>query len=148
MVRWKFSSFERLTKKELHQIFILRQRVFIVEQNCPYLDADTKDLDSYHLMGFDKANNLIAYLRLVKAGISYKEPSFGRIVIAPENRQIGLGRLLMEEGIRQSTNLLGSATNRISAQSHLVPFYEKFGFVSTNKEYLEDDIPHTEMIRQ
>lgn len=148
MVRWKFSSFERLTKKELHQIFILRQRVFIVEQNCPYLDADTKDLDSFHLMGFDKANNLIAYLRLVKAGISYKEPSFGRIVIAPENRQIGLGGLLMQEGIRRSINLLGSATNRISAQSHLVPFYEKFGFVSTNKEYLEDNIPHTEMIKQ
>ncbi|MGC6428434.1 MAG: GNAT family N-acetyltransferase [Flavobacteriales bacterium] len=148
MVRWKFSSFERLTKKELHQIFILRQRVFIVEQNCPYLDADTKDLDSFHLMGFDKANNLIAYLRLVKAGISYKEPSFGRIVVAPENRQIGLGGLLMQEGIRRSINLLGSATNRISAQSHLVPFYEKFGFVSTNKEYLEDNIPHTEMIKQ
>ena len=148
MVRWKFSSFERLTKKELHQIFILRQRVFIVEQNCPYLDADTKDLDSFHLMGFDKANNLIAYLRLVKAGISYKEPSFGRIVIAPENRQIGLGVLLMQEGIKRSINLLGSATNRISAQSHLVPFYEKFGFVSTNKEYLEDNIPHTEMIKQ
>ena len=148
MVRWKFSSFERLTKKELHQIFILRQRVFIVEQNCPYLDADTKDLDSFHLMGFDKANNLIAYLRLVKAGISYKEPSFGRIVIAPENRQIGLGGLLMQEGIKRSINLLGSATNRISAQSHLVPFYEKFGFVSTNKEYLEDNIPHTEMIKQ
>lgn len=148
MVRWKFSSFERLTKKELHQIFILRQRVFIVEQNCPYLDADTKDLDSFHLMGFDKANNLIAYLRLVKAGISYKEPSFGRIVVAPENRQIGLGVLLMQEGIKRSINLLGSATNRISAQSHLVPFYEKFGFVSTNKEYLEDNIPHTEMIKQ
>ena len=54
----------------------------------------------------------------------------------------------MQEGIRRSINLLGSATNRISAQSHLVPFYEKFGFVSTNKEYLEDNIPHTEMIKQ
>ena len=102
--------------------------------------------DSHHLMGYFKGV-LVAYLRLVKPGISYKEMSFGRIVTAQSHRGIGLGIALMKEGIKQSIILYGTSNNRISAQSHLLPFYQKFGFESTGKEYLEDDIPHTEMIK-
>jgi ElaA protein len=145
---WKFCSFDDLTKLELHQILILRQQVFVVEQNCPYLDADQKDINSHHLLGFDKNDNLIAYLRLVAPGVSYDEMSFGRIVTIEKNRNVGLGKLLMFEGIRQSKLLYGTTRNRISAQSHLLSFYQKFGFTSTGKEYLEDDIPHTEMLKQ
>tara|TARA_Y100000991_G_C21668652_1_gene219952 strand:- start:47 stop:496 length:450 start_codon:yes stop_codon:yes gene_type:complete len=145
-IEWRFKSFEDLTKSELHEMMILRQQVFIVEQDCPYQDADVKDKDSYHLLGYIKGV-LVAYLRLVKPGISYKEMSFGRIVIALSHRGSGLGIALMKEGIKQSIILYGTSNNRISAQSHLLPFYQKFGFVSTGKEYLEDDIPHTEMIK-
>lgn len=145
-IEWRFKSFEDLTKSELHEMMILRQQVFIVEQDCPYQDADVKDKDSHHLLGYIKGV-LVAYLRLVKPGISYKEMSFGRIVIALSHRGSGLGIALMKEGIKQSIILYGTSNNRISAQSYLLPFYQKFGFVSTGKEYLEDDIPHTEMIK-
>ena len=145
-IEWRFKTFEGLTKKELHEMMILRQQVFVVEQDCPYQDADEKDKDSHHLMGYINGV-LVAYLRLVKPGISYEEMSFGRIVTAKSHRGIGLGVALMKEGIKQSITLYGTFNNRISAQSYLLPFYQKFGFESTGKEYLEDDIPHTEMIK-
>ena len=145
-IEWRFKSFEGLTKTELHEMMILRQQVFVVEQDCPYQDADEKDKDSHHLIGYINGV-LVAYLRLVKPGISYVEMSFGRIVTAKSHRGTGLGVALMKEGIKQSITLYGTSKNRISAQSHLLPFYQKFGFESTGKEYLEDDIPHTEMIK-
>ena len=145
-IEWRFKSFESLTKTELHEMMILRQQVFVVEQDCPYQDADEKDKDSHHLIGYINGV-LVAYLRLVKPGISYVEMSFGRIVTAKSHRGTGLGVALMKEGIKQSITLYGTSKNRISAQSHLLPFYQKFGFESTGKEYLEDDIPHTEMIK-
>ena len=145
-IEWRFKSFEELTKTELHQMMILRQQVFVVEQDCPYLDADEKDQDSHHLLGYVE-ESLVAYLRLVQPGISYQEISFGRIVTAQNQRGTGLGIALMQEGIEQSIKLYGTSRNRISAQSHLLLFYQKFGFESTGKEYLEDGIPHTEMIK-
>lgn len=144
-IQWRFKSYQELSKIELHDVLILRQQVFVVEQDCPYQDADEKDQDSHHLLGYVK-DHLVAYLRLVKPGISYKEMSFGRIVTAQNHRGKGLGVALMQEGIEQSIKLYGTSPNRISAQTHLLPFYQKFGFESTNKEYLEDGIPHTEML--
>ena len=91
-IEWRFKTFEGLTKTELHEMIILRQQVFVVEQDCPYQDADEKDKDSHHLMGYIKGV-LVAYLRLVKPGISYEEMSFGRIVIAQSHRGTGLGVL-------------------------------------------------------
>ena len=145
-IEWRFKSFEGLTKTELHEMMILRQQVFVVEQDCPYQDADEKDKDSHHLIGYINGV-LVAYLRLVKPGISYVEMSFGRIVTAQSHRGTGLGVALMKEGIKQSITLYGTSKNRISAQSHLLPFYQRFGCESTGKEYLEDDIPHTEMLK-
>jgi len=146
-IEWRFKSYDDLTKSELHDIMVLRQEVFVVEQNCPYLDADEKDKDSYHLMAYEH-NSLAAYLRLVKPGISYEEMSFGRILTAPTYRGKGLGIALMNEGINYSVKVFGTSNNRISAQTHLLPFYQKFGFESTGKEYLEDGIPHTEMLKR
>lgn len=146
-IEWRFKSYMGLTKTELHEMMILRQQVFVVEQDCPYQDADEKDKDSHHLMGYHDGA-LVAYLRLVKPGVSYDEMSFGRIVTSTKYRGMGLGIALMKEGIDQSLKLYGTSNNRISAQSHLLPFYQKFGFESTGKEYLEDDIPHTEMLKK
>ena len=146
-IEWRFKSFVDLTKTELHEMMILRQQVFVVEQDCPYQDADEKDKDSHHLLAYID-DSLVAYLRLVKPGVSYKEMSFGRIVTAQNQRGTGLGIALMNEGIEQSKQLYGTSVNRISAQSHLLPFYQKFGFESTGKEYLEDGIPHTEMLKK
>tara|TARA_B110000003_G_scaffold167106_1_gene167081 strand:+ start:4952 stop:5401 length:450 start_codon:yes stop_codon:yes gene_type:complete len=145
--QWKICSYDDLSKQELHQLMILRQNVFIVEQNCPYQDADKKDFNSHHLMGFDQNNQLIAYLRIVGPGASYKEVSLGRIVTDIDNRGTGLGIELMKMGLQFTESIYDKVDIRISAQTHLVPFYKKFDFESTGKEYLEDDIPHTEMIR-
>lgn len=119
----------------------------MVEQDCPYLDADGKDMKSNHLLGYNSEGLLVAYARLVEPGVSYKEPSLGRIVTSPAVRGTGVGKLLMREGIAQTIKLYGSAELRISAQSHLQPFYREFGFESVGEEYLEDDIPHNQMYR-
>ena len=145
--KWKVCSYDDLSKQELHQLMILRQNVFIVEQSCPYKDADNKDFNSHHLMRFNENTQIIAYLRIVAPGISYKEVSLGRIVTDIDNRGTGLGIELMKMGLQFTESIYGKVDIRISAQTHLVPFYKKFDFESTGKQYLEDDIPHTEMIR-
>ena len=146
-INWDFKPFSKLSTGELYSMMVLRQKVFIVEQDCPYMDADGKDLKSHHLLGYDVDGDLVAHLRLVAPGVSYKEMSFGRIVTSDKVRGKGVGKLLMEEGIKQSELLYGKVANRISAQSYLIPFYKYFGFKTVGEEYLEDDIPHTEMLR-
>ena len=111
------------------------------------MDADGKDQKSHHLLGYDSDGDLVAYLRLVPPGLSYQEMSFGRIVTSDKVRGNGVGKLLIKEGIRQSELLYENVANRISAQSYLIPFYQNFGFKKVGEEYLEDDIPHTEMLR-
>ena len=113
-IEWRFKSFDDLSKSELHDIMVLRQEVFVVEQNCPYQDADEKDVNAFHLSGYVEGK-LAAYLRLVKAGVSYPEMSFGRIVTAKNFRGKGLGIALMQEGISQSEKIFGTSLNRISA---------------------------------
>jgi ElaA protein len=147
IVKWKVCSYDDLSKKELHQIMILRQKVFVVEQDCPYQDADDKDIYSHHVMGFNVKDQLIVYLRIVAPGISYKEVSFGRIVTDIAYRGKALGLEVVNKGIAYTESIYGNTDIRISAQSHLLSFYQKFDFKSTDKEYLEDGIPHTEMIR-
>ncbi len=146
-ITWIFKSFESLTLVELYDMMVLRQEVFIVEQDCPYLDADGKDFQSYHLLGRDSKGLLVAYTRIVKPGVSYKEPSLGRIVTSPVVRRTGVGKQLMLESINRVVELYGSAELRISAQSYLLPFYSEFGFEAVGEEYLEDNIPHTQMYR-
>ncbi len=146
-INWEFNDFSELTLESLYDIMRLRQEVFILEQNCPYLDADGKDIKSYHLLGYLNSE-LVAYLRIVKPGISFDELSFGRILTSKKIRGNGVGKLLMEEGIKQSKIIYGNFPNRISAQKYLKKFYNKFGFKETGKEYLEDGIPHVEMIKK
>lgn len=126
---------------------VLRQEVFVVEQNYAYLDADGKDQYSYHLLGYHEKGKLSAYARIVFPGISYKEVAIGRVITSQQHRRTGAGKELMREALKAIETIYGKAPVRISAQTYLVNFYAKFGFVSTGKEYLEDDIPHTEMLR-
>jgi len=118
-----------------------------VEQTCLYLDADGKDLRSFHLMGFDH-NGLVAYARIVEPGISYEEVSIGRILSSESVRGTGAGIELMYEAIRRIEAEYGKVPVRISAQTYLEDFYRKFGFRPEGKEYFEDDIPHKEMLRE
>lgn len=139
-------SFQELSNEELYAILRLRAEVFIVEQNCPYLDLDNKDQKCYHLMVYD-SQRLAGYCRLLPAGVSYEEISIGRVISAPSHRGTGVGKIVMELGIRYCEELFGAGSIRIGAQVYAKPFYEALGFVAEGEEYLEDDIPHVEMLR-
>ena len=141
---WQLKHYHELSSDLLYQILKLRQEVFIIEQNCNYLDADGYDQYSQHLMGF-KNGRLIAYMRIVEAGQIYKNISFGRILIRKEYRRIGLGRKLMKQALLHFND--NNLTIVMSAQLYLVNFYNQFNFDVIGTEYLEDDIPHIKMIR-
>lgn len=147
MIQFSCHPFSELAPHELYEIMALRQEVFVVEQNCPYLDADGKDLQSWHLMGRDRAGKLICYTRLLPEGLSYKGyTSIGRVVSSPSARGTGAGKVLVQRSIDLCRQLFGNQPIKIGAQSYLLKFYEGFGFRSTGEEYLEDGIPHTKMI--
>ena len=148
MPAWHWLRFGQLGVDDLYDALALRERVFVVEQDCPYQDADGLDRHAWHLLGRDDAGTLQAVLRVVDPGHKYTEPSIGRVVTAPEARGTGLGRALMVEGVQRCTAAWPGQGIRISAQAHLQGFYGSLGFVAVGDPYLEDDIPHVEMVRR
>ena len=146
-LRWEWKPFNELSAEEMYTVLCVRQEVFVLEQECLYLDADGKDRKSFHLMGFD-GSELMAYARIVEPGVSYEEVSIGRILSSKKARRTGAGIELMNEALSRIEAIYGKVPVRISAQSYLEKFYKKFGFEPTGKEYLEDEIPHMEMLRK
>ncbi|MBE0451707.1 MAG: GNAT family N-acetyltransferase [Clostridia bacterium] len=143
---WKFHRFHELDPKTLYEILKLRVNVFIIEQNCFYHELDDKDYYATHMCGYDGENRLIAYLRILDPGISFDEVSIGRVVVAPEVRGDGIGRKLMLDALEYAKEAYDSPVIRISAQAYLQDFYESVGFVPASEIYLEDDIPHMDML--
>ena len=145
-VQWTWAHFDDLGVHNLHDALALRCRVFILEQG-PYQDPDGADKRSWHLLARSaESSALLACLRVVDPGVNYEEPSIGRVVCAPEARGTGLGRQLMAEGLQRCNTIWPGRAVRISAQAHLQRFYGELGFRSVSEEYLEDDIPHVEML--
>ena len=144
-LNWIFKKFDELSAAELYSIMQLRNEVFVVEQNCVYQDADDKDQPSMHLCGWDE-EKLVAYTRIIPQGISYTEASIGRVVTSPAGRKTGAGRQLMKESIRRCFSEFNCTAIKIGAQVYLTAFYQSLGFVQCSSEYLEDGIPHIEMI--
>ena len=144
MIEWTCKSFSSLTLYELYAVMRLRSEVFVVEQNCPYQDADNKDQKCWHFCGWD-GEILAAYVRLLPPGVSFTEMSIGRVVTAPTHRKGGIGRQLMEQAIERCTLLFGKQPIRIGAQLYLKNFYESLGFKQCSDVYLEDNIEHIEM---
>ncbi|MCX6310779.1 MAG: GNAT family N-acetyltransferase [Bacteroidetes bacterium] len=143
---WQCKSFSDLSALELHRLLSLRAAVFVVEQNCPYLDPDSKDEHAFHVMAWDGIE-MVACARILPAGISYDEVSIGRVATSASVRGSGVGKMLMTKTMEFIQNLFGNVPVKISAQSYLQKYYEGYGFLRTEKkEYLEDDIPHLEMI--
>lgn len=143
--QWICKNFDELTLQELYAILQLRIQVFIVEQQCPFQDADNKDTGCYHLMCWENGT-LTAYSRLVPGGIAFAEISIGRVVTSPQARGIGLGKELMQKSVTQCYTLFGKHTIRIGAQLYLKRFYESIGFIEDSAIYLEDGIEHIEML--
>jgi ElaA protein len=140
-------SFNQLSPIELYKILRLRNEVFVVEQNCPYQDADNKDLKCHHLMLL-KDDELMAYARLVPPGLSFPQMSIGRVVTSPKARGTGAGRVLMNTAIEQCHHSFGEGSIKIGAQAYLTKFYTSLGFNQVSEVYDEDGIPHIDMIRE
>jgi ElaA protein len=145
---WRCCPFSELSLTELQFIYMARQQVFALEQRAIYLDADGADEFSWHLCAWSDTHRMpLAYARLVAPGVKYAEPSIGRVITAAPARGTGLGRELVARAVGQCERLWPAAGIRISAQSHLLRFYAEAGFVAVSDDYMEDGIPHVEMLR-
>lgn len=143
---WECKHFNELSAAELYSILRLRTEVFILEQNCLYQDVDGKDIKSYHVFGKSNAGEVLAYARVLPPGTSYSEASVGRVVTSPSVRGTGAGKELMNKVMSIMENKFPGSAIRISAQSYLIKFYRGFGFIPQGEDYLEDDIPHRQML--
>lgn len=139
---WK--PFDELFSDELYAMIHLRQKVFIVEQDCPYIDADYTDQDAFHLLVY-KNNDLIGYLRAFKPGVKYEGSSLGRIVTEVNSRGMGIGKEITKEGVNFLSRKFPNHEIVISAQHRLEQFYIDIGFTARGEVYLEDDIDHIQM---
>lgn len=144
MITWTCKSFDELTPAELYALLQLRSKVFVVEQNCIFLDADGKDQSSFHFMGW-QGDVLQAYTRLLPPGVAYEEASIGRVVTSLTARGSGIGRQLMQQSIAACRQLFGNGTIKIGAQLYLKDFYASLGFIPTGGIYPEDGIDHIHM---
>jgi len=144
-IKWEYKQFSALTSAELYYILTLRNEVFVVEQNCIYLDTDNKDQHAWHILGYIN-KKLVAYSRILPPGVSFHEASIGRVVTHSSIRRNGLGILLMKESIEKIITQFEVTEIRIGAQCYLIQFYVSLGFAVDGKEYIEDGIPHVEML--
>lgn len=144
-MNYGIKKFSELENNELYQILELRSEVFVVEQNCAYNDVDNKDQDAYHLLLQDN-KKIVAGLRILKKGVSYDQISIGRVVVNKEYRGRGIAKDMMLKAIEFIENDLSEKEIKISAQAYLIEFYKSIGFVEVSQVYLEDDIPHIDML--
>ncbi|OOV28770.1 GNAT family N-acetyltransferase [Flavobacterium sp. LM5] len=145
-LHWQIKAFHDLTVDELYDILRLRSEIFVLEQNCVYLDLDGKDKKALHLFGTYE-DKIVAHARLLSPGISFPEASIGRVVVDSYYRDKKWGHELMQNAIAGIASHFKETVITIGAQLYLKKFYESHGFVAISDIYLEDDIPHIEMKR-
>lgn len=147
-MNWLLLSFEQLSTWQLYDCLRLRTDVFIVEQTCPYPELDGRDKhpETYHLLGY-RDDKLTAYARLLPAGLTYDDPSIGRVVTAQSERGNGCGHELLRQALQHMHELWPNQAITIGAQARLVSFYQQHGFETISAEYLEDGIAHIDMTR-
>jgi ElaA protein len=149
-IAWQWSRFAELAPHALYAALRARGEVFVVEQNCVFLDLDDTDQQAWHLLGWAERGGtqaLAAYLRLLPPGCQFAEASIGRVLTTMDFRRTGAGRALMREGVRKCCEIYPEHDIRIGAQRYLEHFYAGFGFRLASEPYLEDGIEHIEMLR-
>jgi ElaA protein len=154
MVTWRWLDFNEISVRELYDLLALRQQVFVVEQDCVYLDVDGKDPECRHVIGMIESNDqqgpaskISAYARILPRGLSYDTVSIGRVIVTEAGRGTGLGKALIVECLQEVERLYPGEPITIGAQHHLERFYNGFGFTSIGEPYLDDGILHVDMIR-
>ena len=146
MINWEVKHYKDLSLDELHDLLALRIEIFVVEQDCPYQEIDGKDKVAFHLIGRDEYGEIVATSRLLGPGISYDEVSIGRVVVSKKVRGKGVAHEMMDKSKEFVFTEFGKVPIRISAQEYLEKYYSSHGFEFTGKKYLEDGIPHMEML--
>ena len=146
MIQWETKTFDRLGTDELYELLKLRVDVFVVEQSCAYRELDEKDRHpgTLHFTG----RKLVAYLRILPPGLSFNRPSIGRVAVSKTNRRQGLCRIMMEKAVDQICRVWPGLGVKISAQVYLETFYGSCGFEKASDSYIEDGIPHLDMVRE
>lgn len=140
-------QFNELTINELYDLLRLRAKVFVVEQQATYQDLDDKDQESIHLFIKNDEDLIVSYVRVLPRGLSYEtDASIGRVVTDPDYRKNKYTKALISQGIQIILNEFKTRTIRISAQTYLIDYYSTFGFKVVSEEYLEDGLPHKEML--
>lgn len=149
-MQWQTLPFNQLSIDQLYELLALRVDVFVVEQNCPYPELDNKDRhpQALHLLGYDDDKAISAYCRILPPKVSYPQASIGRVIVAKNHRGKGIAEPLMQQAITIALSQWPESGIQIGAQQHLQPFYQRLGFVNHSKVYLEDGIPHLDMIYQ
>ena len=143
VLKFDVKKFHEIDSKTLHNIFLIRSEVFVVEQKCAYQDIDGKDIKSVHIIG-KKKEEIIAYSRIINLNNDFC--TIGRVLVKKELRKKGIGIKLIKKSIEEARKVYQNKKIKISAQEYLKSFYTNLGFKYTGKSYLEDGIPHIEMI--
>lgn len=143
---WTVKTFQELTPDELYSYLQLRVNVFIVEQSCPYPELDGYDTESLHL-AYIENQELLAYARILPAGVKYNRTSIGRVIVHQKARGKGLAKQLMELSIKTIEEKWPGEEIQLQAQTYLRQFYRSFGFNEVSEEYDEDGIPHVDMVK-
>jgi len=145
-LRWQWCGIDDLNARQLYQLLAARAAVFVIEQNCVYQDMDGLDLDALHLVGWS-GSAVACCLRMLAPGVKYPEPSIGRVLTTDLARGTGIGREMLGLAVRRLDQDYPTHATRIGAQAYLQKFYGEFGFRTVSEVYLEDGIPHVEMLR-
>lgn len=147
MLEIKIKYFKELSVYELHDLLQLRSQVFVVEQECVYQDIDGKDQKALHVLGY-KNKSLVAYTRIFEPGYYFQEAGIGRVVVTKTERAHDYGYVIMDASIKAINDHFKTTSIRLSAQTYLKRFYNNLGFKEEGEEYLEDGIPHIEMVKK
>lgn len=142
----EFKEFDELTARELYDVLKLRQDVFVIEQTCIYPDMDGCDFVCHHALLRNKAGELIGYLRILPPGQTFDTVAIGRVLVREDARGLGAARQLMTEALNFIRDTLMQRQVKLSAQQYLIKFYESMGFAAISEGYVEDGIPHIDMM--
>jgi ElaA protein len=147
MLDIKIKKFNELTIQELYSLLKLRSEIFVVEQDCVYQDLDGKDAKALHVIGIEN-NEVVAYTRIFKPGDYFDIASIGRVAVHKDRRKYGYGKDIMQASINVVNDKFNEQKIKISAQTYLSRFYTELGFKAVGEGYLEDGIPHIEMLKE
>ena len=147
---WEVKTFQQLQSTQLFDFLQLRVDVFVVEQQCAYPELDKYDRhpETRHLSGRNDGGRLLAYARLLPPGLRYPEVNLGRFVVEKDSRKQGVGHQLLKTALQEISLCWPQTSIKISAQDYLQNFYSQYGFIRVSEVYLEDGIPHVEMVKE